>query len=147
MNHLDLACVASFFSHSNFVGEFSASASMTLPVTKKIFVTVEISKFSICSSWSCVNVPSRRLNLMSCVRATSLASLRAALVSFPTFTLLLSNFLSTRAAFQISFHREAFSRRFRSARRRSRDSMIQLFTITSVVRGHLFSSKKSLHRV
>src|SRR5262245_59383597 len=50
------------FSHSNFVGEFSASASITLPVTNEIFATVAISKSSICSSWSCVKVPSRRLN-------------------------------------------------------------------------------------
>jgi len=85
----------------NFVGEFSASASMTLPVTNEIFVTVEISKFSICSSWSCVNVPSSRLNLMSCVRATSLASLRRALVSSRTFTPGLSNFLTTRDAFNL----------------------------------------------
>src|SRR5882724_6827399 len=74
---------------------------MTLPVTKEIFVTVEISKFSICSSWSRVNLPSRRLNRTSCARAMSLASLTAALVSSRTFTPGLSNFLTTRDAFNL----------------------------------------------
>jgi len=89
------------FQPLNFVGELSASASMTLPVTNEIFVTVEISKFSICSSWSRVNLPSRRLNRTSCARAMSLASLRAALVSSRTFTPGLSNFLTTRDAFNL----------------------------------------------
>ena len=89
------------FQPLNFVGEFSASVSMILPVTNEIFVTVEISKFSICSSWSCVNLPSRRLNRTSCARAMSLASLRAALVSSGTFTSGFSNFLTTREALNL----------------------------------------------
>jgi len=67
----------------------------------EIFAAVEVSKFSICSSWSGVNVPSRRLNLMSCARAMELASLRALLFSSRTFTSMLSNFLTTRNAFNL----------------------------------------------
>ena|ERR1700756_3375418 len=62
---------------------------------------LQVSKSSICSSCSRVNVPSRRLNRTSCARAMSLASLRAVLVSSRTFTPGLSNFLTTRDAFNL----------------------------------------------
>jgi len=85
-------------SDSNLVRGFLVIASITPAVNKEIFETVEISKFSIWSSCSCVNLPSRRLNLRNCVRATSLASLRAAFVSSLALTPGLSIFLSTRAS-------------------------------------------------
>src|SRR5262249_8404331 len=88
------------FDHFNFVGGFSASASMALTVTNEIFVTVEISKSSICSSWSLVNVPSRRLKRKSCARAMSFASTRAALVSSRPFTPSPASFLTIRYVFK-----------------------------------------------
>jgi tRNA threonylcarbamoyladenosine modification (KEOPS) complex Pcc1 subunit len=93
-------------SDSNLVRGFLVIASITPAVNKEIFETVEISKFSIWSSCSCVKLPSRRLNLRNCVRATSLASLRAAFVSFLALTPGLSIFLSKRASFQIYFARK-----------------------------------------
>ena len=58
---------------------------MALTVTNEIFVTVAMSKSSIRSSWSCVNVPSRRLNRTNCARAMSLASPRESLISSRSF--------------------------------------------------------------
>jgi hypothetical protein len=93
-------------SHSNVVRGFLVIASITPAATKEIFETVEISKFSICRSCSCVKLPSRGLNLINCVRAMSLASLRVALVSSVALTPGLSSFLATRLSFQVSLARK-----------------------------------------
>ena len=98
-------------SHSNVVRGFLVIASITPAATKEIFETVEISKSSICRSCSCVKLPSRRLNLINCVRAMSLASLRVALVSSVALTPGLSSFLPTRLSFSSLFGSKDYSDR------------------------------------
>ena len=88
-----------------FLRESSDSDSITLPVISEILVIVELSKFSICSSCSFVNAPSRRLNRTSCVRAISLGSLKVVLVCPRTFTPGLSDFLTTRGTSNLPSNR------------------------------------------